>query len=109
MHDIVPDGTIRKYFYNFFLNNVQKFILLKNKLSSEFSPNELVDYNINLQVMDIKWKLKVLLSHQNIGYLEQPSVLLQMKSKSQTEIFEMNENELEAFLNKLKEIHKNII
>lgn len=54
MHDIVPDGTIRKYFYNFFLNNVQKFILLKNKLSSEFSPNELVDYNINLQVMDIK-------------------------------------------------------
>lgn len=74
----------------------------------DFSPNELMNYKINFQVHIILFNTKVVISHQNIGFCEQPMILMELR-KSENEsplIIEMSESEVEELVAKLKQVQK---
>ena len=71
---------------------------------SNFSPNTLTGFNVNLQIT---------FSHHNFGVLDEPSAIIQLftltNNKTSDHIIELNQSELESFIHKLKEIQKNLI
>ncbi len=90
--------------YHFTLINYEKLNILKTKEFTQFQPNSLLGFNVNLEVT---------FSHQNYGILDEPSALIQFFTNTNNHIsnhyLELNESELDNFIQKLKEIHKKII
>ena len=86
------------YFYGVFLSNLDKISMLKNKQTAEYDGNEMKNYYLNLQ-MD--------LGHSNISNLDNEfKVLLKIeKENNNKEIFEIDEKDLDPFINKLKDIY----
>ena len=86
------------YFYGVFLSNLDKISMLKNKQTVEYDGNEMKNYYLNLQ-MD--------LGHSNISNLDNEfKVLLKIeKENNNKEIFEIDEKDLDPFINKLKDIY----
>ena len=97
------DSSIIDFSYNFFIANLNNFQFLKSKKSFEFYENEMCNYKTNLQMN---------LGHSSIAN-EEPdfNVLLKIiknKGKTENNILEINDKELDALINKLKDIYGQI-
>ena len=101
------DSSIIDFSYNFFIANLNNFQFLKSKKSFEFYENEMCNYKTNLQMN---------LGHSSIAN-EEPdfNVLLKIvknkgkiESKNEKNILEINDKELDALINKLKDIYGQI-
>ena len=97
------DSSIIDFSYNFFIANLNNFQFLKSKKSFEFYENEMCNYKTNLQMN---------LGHSSIAN-EEPdfNVLLKIiknKGKTENNILEINDKELDGLINKLKDIYGQI-
>ena len=97
------DSSIIDFSYNFFIANLNNFQFLKITKSFEFYENEMCNYKTNLQMN---------LGHSSIAN-EEPdfNVLLKIiknKGKTENNILEINDKELDALINKLKDIYGQI-
>lgn len=83
--------------FSILVANIDKFILLSNKPKYADS---LVDYKINLQTT---------FTHNNLFKMKENAVLLQLfKNNGDTQLFELNEEDLTNVINRLKDIYGRI-
>ena len=101
------DSSIIDFAYNFFIANLNNLQLLKSKRDSEFYEEEMKNFKTNLQMN---------FGHSSIAN-EEPdfNVLLKImknncksKNKSEENILEINDKELDGIINKLKDIYEQI-
>ena len=97
------DSSVIDFAYNFFIANLNNLQFLRSKKSSEFFEDEIINYKTNLQMN---------FGHSSIAN-EEPdfNVLLKIvknKGKSQDNILEINDKELDGLINKLKDIYGQI-
>ena len=99
------DESIIDFAYNFFIANLNNLQFLRSKTSSEFLEEEMTNYKTNLQMN---------FGHSSIAN-EEPdfNVLLKImknkgNNKSEENILEINDKELDGLINKLKDIYGQI-
>ena len=101
------DSSLIDFAYNFFIANLNNLQFLRSKNSSEFYADEIINYKTNLQMN---------FGHSSIAN-EEPdfNVLLKIVknkgktgNKSEENILEINDKELDGLINKLKDIYGQI-
>ena len=101
------DSSVIDFSYNFFIANLNNLQFLRSKKYFEFYKDEICNFKTNLQLN---------LGHSSIAN-EEPdfNVLLKIvknkgkiESKNEKNILEINDKELDALINKLKDIYGQI-
>lgn len=101
------DNKVLEELHPLYLANLDKFVLLKNKISSCINENQIINYKLNI---DIDY------SHQNMMNVDKAKAIVEFITNTnnstidckERNLYELSSDELDDFLNNLREIYANI-